>query len=142
MAQWYNALVKDSKSDSDGVDLEHIESWIDVRDLAEAHVRSLEKEEAGGERIIVSGGTCIRASMILVMFIELICLLSNFAPGLFNWKIWLDAKNGKRVIPIDNAKANIVYDLSKSDKVLGIKYRGVEETEKDILKSFKERGWA
>lgn len=28
-------------------------SWIDVRDLAEAHTRALEKAEAGGERIIV-----------------------------------------------------------------------------------------
>jgi len=31
--------------------------WIDVRDLANAHVLSLEKEAAGGERIIVSAGT-------------------------------------------------------------------------------------
>jgi hypothetical protein len=31
--------------------------WIDVRDLANAHVLSLEKECAGGERIIVSAGT-------------------------------------------------------------------------------------
>jgi nucleoside-diphosphate-sugar epimerase len=31
--------------------------WIDVRDLANAHVISLEKEAAGGERIIVSAGT-------------------------------------------------------------------------------------
>lgn len=31
-------------------------SWIDVRDLAEAHVLALENQEAGGERIIISGG--------------------------------------------------------------------------------------
>ena len=31
--------------------------WVDVRDLADAHVLSLEKEAAGGERIIISGGT-------------------------------------------------------------------------------------
>lgn len=30
--------------------------WIDVRDLADAHAHALEKEAAGGERIIVSGG--------------------------------------------------------------------------------------
>ena len=30
--------------------------WIDVRDLGEAHVRALETEAAGGERIIVSAG--------------------------------------------------------------------------------------
>jgi hypothetical protein len=30
--------------------------WVDVRDLASAHVAALEKEEAGGQRIIVSAG--------------------------------------------------------------------------------------
>ena len=32
------------------------ESWVDVRDVALAHVLSLEKAAAGGERIIVSAG--------------------------------------------------------------------------------------
>lgn len=30
--------------------------WIDVRDLAQAHVLAIQKQEAGGERIIVSEG--------------------------------------------------------------------------------------
>ena len=33
--------------------------WGDVRDLAEAHVRSLEKEKAGGERMFVLSGSFI-----------------------------------------------------------------------------------
>ena len=32
-------------------------SWVDVRDLALAHVLALEKPEAGGERIIISSGS-------------------------------------------------------------------------------------
>jgi len=32
-------------------------AWVDVRDLALAHVIALEQEEAGNERIIVSAGT-------------------------------------------------------------------------------------
>jgi nucleoside-diphosphate-sugar epimerase len=31
-------------------------AWVHVRDLAEAHVLALEKESAGGERIIASAG--------------------------------------------------------------------------------------
>lgn len=31
-------------------------NWVDVRDLAEAHTLALEKEAAGGQRIIVSCG--------------------------------------------------------------------------------------
>ena len=33
--------------------------FVDVRNLAEAHVKSLEVEKAGGERIIVSAGKCL-----------------------------------------------------------------------------------
>lgn len=33
-----------------------VSSWVDVRDVAEAHVRALLKQEAGGHRIIVSAG--------------------------------------------------------------------------------------
>jgi nucleoside-diphosphate-sugar epimerase len=32
-------------------------SYIDVRDIAEAHVKSLRVAEAGGERMIISEGT-------------------------------------------------------------------------------------
>lgn len=31
-------------------------AWVDVRDLADAHALALEKEEAGGNRIIVASG--------------------------------------------------------------------------------------
>ena len=31
-------------------------SWVDVRDTALAHVLALEKDEAGGQRIITSAG--------------------------------------------------------------------------------------
>ena len=34
-------------------------SWIDVRDVAEAHVRSLEKEDAGGKRFIITSGNFV-----------------------------------------------------------------------------------
>lgn len=30
--------------------------WIDVRDVGETHALALEREEAGGERILISGG--------------------------------------------------------------------------------------
>lgn len=34
-------------------------SWVDVRDVAEGHVRALEVPAAGGQRFILSGGTFI-----------------------------------------------------------------------------------
>lgn len=41
--------------------------WVDVRDLAEAHVRALSKEEAGGERIIVSQGLLVHLGGFLAL---------------------------------------------------------------------------
>ena len=44
--------------------LSESDSWVDVRDAALAHVLGLEKEAAGGERIITSSGTCYDVNLI------------------------------------------------------------------------------
>ncbi|THG93230.1 hypothetical protein EW026_g7951, partial [Hermanssonia centrifuga] len=51
---WWDAVVKGKKDDAflANMGLE----WIDVRDLALAHILSLQKEAAGGNRFIVSSG--------------------------------------------------------------------------------------
>ncbi|KAK7013736.1 D-lactaldehyde dehydrogenase [Favolaschia claudopus] len=100
--------------------------WVDVRDIALAHVLAVKKEAAGGERIIISREA-------------------------FWWQDWLDAtpeaaksnpryqkgKPGsqKDVIP------PVSYDASKSVRILGIKYRDMEETARDVVSDYEERGW-
>ena len=37
-------------------------NYIDSRDAAEAHVKALEVDAAGGERLIISSGTCLNFS--------------------------------------------------------------------------------
>jgi nucleoside-diphosphate-sugar epimerase len=54
VASWYEHVVVRKAPPPVG----ETSNWIDVRDLAEAHVRVLEKQEAGGERFIVSAGMC------------------------------------------------------------------------------------
>ncbi|KAK6995939.1 D-lactaldehyde dehydrogenase [Favolaschia claudopus] len=92
--------------------------WVDVRDIA--------KEAAGGERIIISREA-------------------------FWWQDWLDAtpeaakskpkyqkgKPGsqKDIIP------PVSYDASKSVRILGMKYRDMEETARDVVSDYEERGW-
>ena len=34
-----------------------------------------------------------------------------------------------------------IYDNSKQDRILGIKFRGKLETVKDMLEDFSKRGW-
>jgi len=61
-SSFYNYVADGAKANGAGNDFlaNTGACWVDVRDLAEAHALALEKEAAGGERIIVSAGksTC------------------------------------------------------------------------------------
>ncbi|KAJ7869111.1 D-lactaldehyde dehydrogenase [Mycena olivaceomarginata] len=95
--------------------------WVDVRDLARAHVLALLKAEAGGERIIVSAGAYV-------------------------WQEWLDAapRSSKYQKGIPGAAKGVVhqieYDVRKSVRVLGMAYRGMEETARDTVADWEARG--
>ncbi|KAJ8581220.1 NAD(P)-binding protein [Rhizopogon salebrosus TDB-379] len=107
--------------------------WIDVRDLANAHVLSLEKEGAGGERIIVSA-------------------------GLWKWQHFIDAANAispppklaTGSLPKSNPGAGtghpstvhvLYYDTTKAARILGLKYHTIAETTKDTLADYEAKGW-
>ena len=55
---FYNYVADGAKANAAGNDFlaKTGTSWIDVRDVAEAHALALEKEAAGSERIIISAG--------------------------------------------------------------------------------------
>jgi nucleoside-diphosphate-sugar epimerase len=125
-AEWYNAVVSGTVS---GEALTKGSSWIDVRDLGLAHVKAIQKEEAGGERIIVSAGPHV-------------------------WQYWIDAANALKPSPIPSrtlakgdpeASKNAVhlfqYDTTKAQKIFAMEYRSMQETARDILADFEARGW-
>ncbi|CCM01888.1 uncharacterized protein FIBRA_03959 [Fibroporia radiculosa] len=98
--------------------------WIDVRDLADAHILAMNKQEAGGERIVVYGGP-------------------------FKWQDWVNAARGcGAAVPLgdksyDPAKAAhyVLYDTSRAARLLDIKYRTIMECTRDTIEDFKGRGW-
>jgi len=107
--------------------------WIDVRDLADAHVLSLENEAAGGERIIVSA-------------------------GLWKWQDFIDAANAISPppklttggLPKGNPGAGtghpstvhlLYYDTAKAARILGLKYRTIAETTRDTLADYEAKWW-
>jgi nucleoside-diphosphate-sugar epimerase len=61
-ALWYNTVVLGKSLDKTA---NEGSAWIDVRDLAQYHVRALQNEPAGGERIIVSA--CASPLQMLAM---------------------------------------------------------------------------
>ncbi|KAJ7064076.1 D-lactaldehyde dehydrogenase [Mycena amicta] len=99
--------------------------WVDVRDLAAAHVQALKKEEAGGERIIICAGA-------------------------FAWQDWLDAvppstgsKYQKGTPGAGKTHVHLLrYETAKGIKLLGIEYRSMEETARDTLEDYEKKGWA
>ncbi|EPQ50349.1 NAD P-binding protein [Gloeophyllum trabeum ATCC 11539] len=128
MAEFYNTLLKGAKDEKTLATLGNC--WIDVRDLALAHVLAIETQEAGGNRFIVSQGT-------------------------FKWQDFVDAAHEAGVYPESALSKGtpgagygpgvthmISYDTSKAAKVLGLdKYISKEQCTKDSLEDFKKRGW-
>ncbi|KAK0475280.1 hypothetical protein IW261DRAFT_1496772 [Armillaria novae-zelandiae] len=127
---WYGIVAKEG---SGGKSPEFLatqgSAWIDVRDLAEGHVRALETPAAGEERIIISAGS-------------------------FVWQDWIDTANALSLSPIPSrtlpkgvpgagktAKHQIKYDTAKEKMILGLTLRTKEETAKDTLADFERRGW-
>ncbi|RDX46677.1 NAD(P)-binding protein [Lentinus brumalis] len=94
-------------------------SWVDVRDVAEAHVLALLKPEAGGERIVVTSGP-------------------------FKWQDLILA--ARRVegdeIPIGNTSYDpsktvhfIRYRTEREERILGLEHRSLDETTRDLLRA-------
>ncbi|TFK79444.1 NAD(P)-binding protein [Polyporus arcularius HHB13444] len=100
------------------------QNYIDVRDLAQADIKALEVEAAGGERIIVASqwGT---------------------------WQHWLNAAAELNLLPkLDKwdpkrseGRPARVASNEKAKRILGITFRTIPETLRDTLDDFRPRGW-
>ncbi|KAI0059356.1 D-lactaldehyde dehydrogenase [Artomyces pyxidatus] len=108
--------------------LEQQGTWSDVRTVASAHEVAAQKEEAGGERIVVNTGTSI-------------------------WQDVLDAANAVQPPPFGNIPVgnpglgksvsyDIQYDTSKEARILGLKHIPLEQMVADSIADFAARGYA
>ncbi|KIJ53250.1 hypothetical protein M422DRAFT_222631 [Sphaerobolus stellatus SS14] len=126
--QFYKVITGQSPIDN----TPRVHNWVDVRDVAEAHVKALVVNEAGGQRFIISEGN-------------------------FIWQDFLDAIHAPPPDPLfENVpvgepgagkgyKHDITLDTTKAREVLGMKFRTVEESGKEIARSLlglaKQNGW-
>jgi nucleoside-diphosphate-sugar epimerase len=123
-----------------------VSNWVDVRDVALVHVVALEKEEAGGERFITSSGPFtyqdVREYLRLVQpgsqenSPDLLLLLVD---ALHASTSFSDVPKGQPGAG-KSIKAN-VFSAAKAEKVLGIKFKTLEETAADTLRALRERGF-
>lgn len=101
--------------------------WVDVRDVALAHVKAIELPEAAGKRFFVTAGYFSGREVCEI-------IRKNF-PDLEKELPPKDAKGG------DYPEGDLYkYDNSRTKEVLGIKFRGLEESVVDTVKSLKDVG--
>ncbi|KAF6755242.1 D-lactaldehyde dehydrogenase [Ephemerocybe angulata] len=122
---WWDSVVEFSSKPSL---LSIPNGWVDVRDIAEAHVRAMETEAAGGERIIVAEGT---------FFLNEWLAHANKAGAEFYPERTFP--NGTAETTKDDLAPEIYYNTAKEKRILGIKYRTKEETTRDTLRWAAER---
>ncbi|KAI6044391.1 hypothetical protein EDC04DRAFT_2938172 [Pisolithus marmoratus] len=128
---FYDCVADSAKSDEASKQFlsNTFSTWVDVRDLAEGHRRALEKQEAGGERIIISAGP-------------------------WRWQDFIDTANlldppPQLSKPLPKGKPGVgsqhscLYDFdnTKSHRVLGMKYRSMVEMTRDTFVDYEARGW-
>ncbi|KAF5320351.1 hypothetical protein D9611_011300 [Ephemerocybe angulata] len=125
---WYGTVVA-SEPPKTREAMQSNQGWIDVRDLAEAHVRALEKEKAGGERILVVESTYI--------FQEWLDIANKVGSEVYKKPLpkgFPDLTEG-----VLSYKVN--YNTEKEKRILGVTYRSKEETARDILQWAATKGW-
>lgn len=98
--------------------------WVDVRDIALAHVRAIELPEAAGKRFFVTAGHMSNKDLIEIIREEFPDLRSQLP------------EHPESDMPKDVYK----YDNSRSIEVLGLKYRTLKECVVDTVKSLQAVG--
>src|SRR5262245_142307 len=104
--------------------------WVDVRDVAEAHVAAFEKPDAANKRFFTVAGHFTNreiAEVIKKHFPQYQNLPSSSTPG------GDYPEEGKE-------KGLYSYTNKRSIDVLGLKYKSFEESIVDTVKSFQAKG--
>lgn len=95
-------------------------TYVDVRDVALAHVRAIEVPEAGGQRFFVTAGFFSNK--------KIVDIVRETQPE-------LESKLPAKDSPDDFPDKIYGIDNKKSLEVLGLKYRPLKETVADTIRS-------
>ncbi|KAJ7589009.1 hypothetical protein C8J56DRAFT_1075343 [Mycena floridula] len=106
-ALWYKAVFTEEEVDI----MKWKWTWVDVRDLAEAHMLSLEKEAAGGERLILVAGE--------FWFDDWVNIANELPPSEISSRISKPRPEGS----VQGRTYIMRLDGSKANHILGIQYR-------------------
>jgi nucleoside-diphosphate-sugar epimerase len=107
----------------DGLPVTGLPLWVDVRDVALAHVLAIEREEAAGKRFLLAAGHCSNVELVKAVW-ENYPDLRDKLPEEKNW--------GGAPSPVPDSFG---FDRSRVDAVFGIEFIPYEKTIIDSVKS-------
>jgi nucleoside-diphosphate-sugar epimerase len=95
--------------------------WVDVRDVAYAHLRAIQTETSQNQRFILAKDICIIDDIVRIM--------RDQFPQL----------RDRLPMPQDGTKSSPICDSSKSQKTLGVAYRSLDDSIVATTKSLMRR---
>lgn len=98
-------------------------TFVDVRDVALAHVRAMSRPEAGGSRFYVVGGLFSNARLVRIV--------RDGFPQLGRWL----PSEAEEAAAEDLPAGHWRFDNARSREVLGVGYRGLSESVVDTVES-------
>jgi nucleoside-diphosphate-sugar epimerase len=122
-ARIYDGFLKD-KSPEDELPPTGLHLYVDVRDIAKAHVLAMDAADAGNKRILVSKGA-VTSQQIADIFRKDVPGAHGRVPK---------GTPGANTLPADA----FTVDDSRMKSVLGLEYRSTEETFRDLGKQLLE----
>jgi nucleoside-diphosphate-sugar epimerase len=119
---WSNELIRDiiQGKVKENLPPTRVYLWVDVRDVALAHVRAIEVPEAGGQRFFTVGSYFTSKRIVEI--------IRESHPE-------LESKLPSKDVLDDMPPDVYGYDNTKSIKILGLTYRTLEESVNDTVKS-------
>ena len=120
-----NTLVRDMMDGKykAGLEPNRVLFWVDVRDLALAHVRAAERQEAGGKRFFVTAGEFGNEEVARVV-IGAVPAAKQQLPA--------DLSAGRR------QEGGPGFDNERTRTVLGVEFRGIQESIADTAASLRD----
>jgi len=116
--------------------------FVDVRDVADLHLRAMKAPEAGGQRFIASGSTVTVKELVAMMKRELGPLASNAGVRILpDWLVRLVALTnpGARLV-LPDLGTRRTFSAKKAETILGWHARPLSESLRDAATSLAERG--
>ncbi|GJJ13666.1 hypothetical protein Clacol_007922 [Clathrus columnatus] len=102
------------------------DNWVDVRDVAEAHIRVLTTDKAGGERFIIAASPYSLQDILDAVHSE---------PSEETFS------NVPRGSPGADMVYSVVMDSSKAKNMLGLKFITIDKTVKGTARNLLSRQW-